>query len=46
MINGVEGNPLAILASQLRLPLHKISREAPLHFPDGSIVPKQFDQEV
>eukprot|EP00210_Caulerpa_lentillifera_P000166 g161.t1 len=45
VINGVEGNPLAVLAAQLCLPLHKISREAPLHFPDGTTVPKALDQE-
>lgn len=46
IVSGIDGNPLAVIASQLDIPLHRITNETPLHFSDGSRVPKSIDKQV
>jgi hypothetical protein len=47
IITGIDGNPLAVLAAQLGLPLHNIdSTDVPLYLADGSQPDKQLDEEV
>lgn len=49
VITGTQGNPLAVLARQLGLPLHKIEaeqRDCPLFHGDGKVVSKAMDNLV
>lgn len=47
IITGIDGNPLAVLAKQLSIPLYHInSNDVPLYLEDGSEPPKQVDDEV
>lgn len=46
VVSGIDGNPLALMATQLGIPLHSIDNDTPLHFPDGSPVSKSVDREV
>ena len=49
VITGVAGNPLAVLAQQLDLPLHTIEaeqRDCPLYQGDGKIVSTAMDNAV
>lgn len=46
IITGIHSNPLAVLARQLNIPLHDISRDVPLYLWDGSEVDVKVDKEV
>lgn len=49
VITGVRGNPLAVLASQLKIPMYKIRAEpedCPLYRSNGSLVSGSVDQQV
>ena len=47
ILTGIDGNPLAVLARQLRIPLHDIDfEEVPLYLPDGSRPDSQLDKQV
>lgn len=46
MISGIDGNPLAVLAKQLGIPLHRINDDTPFYFSDGSTVNREIDIEV
>lgn len=49
VITGVNGNPLAVLASQLKIPMYAIRAEpedCPLYRSDGNLVSTATDQEV
>lgn len=49
VITGVNGNPVAVLARQLGIPLHRIDAEqadCPLYKNDGGIVAKSMDRLV
>jgi phytoene dehydrogenase-like protein len=46
IITGIDGNPLAILAKQLRIPMHVIRTECPLYLPNGAQVPAAADAAV
>ncbi|GMH38451.1 hypothetical protein BSKO_06335 [Bryopsis sp. KO-2023] len=46
VISGIDGNPLAVLAKQLSIPLHRINDDTPFYFSDGTLVNKQIDAEA
>jgi hypothetical protein len=49
VITGINGNPLAVLARQLGIPLHKIEaeqRECPLYQSNGKVVSRAMDNLV
>ena len=46
ILSGIDGNPLAILATQLDIPLHCIDQNIHLHASDGSVISKEMDKEV
>ena len=47
IITGIDGNPLAVLAAQLRIPLHHInSSDVPLFCDDGSQADRTLDSKV
>lgn len=46
IITGVHSNPLAVLARQLRIPLHDISGDVPLYLRDGSELGTKVDKQV
>lgn len=49
VITGVDGNPLAVLAMQLGIDMHRIeaeSHECPLFFRDGATVNPTLDEQV
>jgi lysine-specific histone demethylase 1 len=47
IITGIDGNPLAVLAAQLRIPLHHInSADVPLFCDDGSQADRTLDSKV
>ncbi|KAK9814743.1 hypothetical protein WJX72_010741 [[Myrmecia] bisecta] len=47
VITGIDGNPLAILAKQLQIPLHLINtQQVPLHVEDGSEANKAIDDQT
>ena len=46
IVSGIDGNPLALVAMQLDIPLHRIQQQTALHFSDGTVVPKELDKEV
>ncbi|KAI3430663.1 hypothetical protein D9Q98_005255 [Chlorella vulgaris] len=46
IITGIDGNPLAVLCKQMRLPLADIRSDTPLFFSDGSPPDKDLDEEV
>ena len=47
IITGIDGNPLAVLAAQLRIPLHHInSKDVPLFRDDGAQADRTLDSKV
>ena len=47
IITGADGNPLAVLAAQLRVPLHHInSKDVPLFCDDGAQADRALDGKV
>ena len=47
IITGIDGNPLAVLAAQLRIPLHHInSKDVPLFCDDGTQADRTLDGKV
>ena len=49
VITGANGNPLAVLARQLGIPLHKIDaeqRDCPLYQSNGKVVSRAMDNLV
>ncbi|GFH10950.1 SWIRM domain-containing protein [Haematococcus lacustris] len=46
IITGIDGNPLAVLARQLGLPMHRITDRCPLYLPGGEEAPKDLDDKV
>lgn len=47
IITGIDGNPLAVLARQLDIPMHDInSNDVPLYLRDGSQLPQAVDMQV
>lgn len=46
MISGIDGNPLAVLAKQLNIPMHRINDDTPFYCSDGRTVDMQIDTEV
>jgi hypothetical protein len=46
IITGVDGNPLAVLARQLRLPLHNIREKCPMYLDSGDEAPLDLDEQV
>jgi hypothetical protein len=49
VITGVNGNPLAVMAKQLDVPMHRIdadSKVCPLYFSDGKTVDRALDKLV
>ena len=47
MLTGIDGNPLAVITTQMRIPLWKIkSDKSPLYLPDGSQADKEIDEKV
>lgn len=46
VITGIEGNPLGVLARQLKIPLHNIRDKCPLHQPNGLPVKEDVDSKV
>jgi len=47
VLTGIDGNPLAVITTQMRIPLWKIkSDKSPLYLPDGSQADKEIDEKV
>jgi hypothetical protein len=47
IVTGIDGNPLAVVAKQLRIPLYDINSEGvPLYMPDGSEPDAALDNQV
>ena len=47
ILTGIDGNPLAVLAKQLHIPLHVIDEaDVPLYHDDGQEANTALDQEV
>lgn len=47
IITGIDGNPLAVLARQLNIPMHDIAGiDVPLYLRDGSQLDATIDQQV
>ncbi|XP_019450504.1 PREDICTED: lysine-specific histone demethylase 1 homolog 2-like isoform X2 [Lupinus angustifolius] len=46
IINGIDANPLAVLARQLSIPMHRIRDICPLYKPNGELVDKEIDSHV
>jgi hypothetical protein len=47
ILTGIDGNPLAVLAKQLHIPLHVIDEaDVPLYHDDGREANTALDQEV
>ena len=47
IITGIDGNPLAVLAAQLNIPLHDINvAGVPLYLEDGRLPDARIDQKV
>ena len=47
VITGIDGNPLAVLARQLHIPLYNIETEhVPIFMDDGSSADAQLDKQV
>ena len=46
IITGIDGNPLAVLSSQLGIPMHTIGPDCDLLLPDGSKASKAIDNQV
>ncbi|KAB1203590.1 hypothetical protein CJ030_MR8G015413 [Morella rubra] len=46
VLTGINGNPLGVLARQMRLPLHKVRDICPLYLPDGEAVNSEIDSKV
>jgi hypothetical protein len=47
ILTGIDGNPLAVLARQLRIPLHHINSEGvPLYCADGREANRRLDQQA
>lgn len=46
VLTGINGNPLAVLARQLSLPLHKVRDICPLYMPNGRTVNPDVDSKV
>jgi lysine-specific histone demethylase 1 len=46
VITGIDGNPLAVLASQMGIGLYHIQGEPRMYLPDGSVVDEELDQKV
>ncbi|KAJ4790196.1 Lysine-specific histone demethylase 1 [Rhynchospora pubera] len=46
VLTGINGNPLAVLARQLGLPLHKVRDICPLYLPDGRPVDSDIDDRM
>lgn len=43
---GVDGNPLAVVAKQLGIPMHNIREDCPMFLEDGALAPKELDDQV
>ena len=47
ILTGIDGNPLAVLAKQLHIPMHDIETlQVPLYLADGTTPPKFLDEQV
>jgi len=46
IITGIDGNPLAVLARQLGVPMHEIRNRCPLYLEDGTEAPADLDAQV
>lgn len=47
IITGIDGNPLAVLAAQLNIPLHDINTAGvPLYLEDGRVPDARIDKKV
>ena len=47
VITGIDGNPLAVLAKQLQIPMHDINTaNVPLYLADGEEAAAELDAEV
>lgn len=47
IITGIDGNPLAVLAAQLNIPLHEINTAGvPLYLEDGRVPDPAIDKKV
>jgi hypothetical protein len=49
VITGVNGNPIALMAKQLGIPMHRIDADSemcPLFFNDGKLVDRTLDKLV
>ncbi|KAE9616979.1 putative spermine oxidase transcription regulator Homeodomain-LIKE family [Lupinus albus] len=46
IITGIDANPLAVLARQLSIPLHRVRDKCPLYKPNGELVEKEIDSHV
>ena len=46
VVTGLGGNPVAILAKQINMQLHKIKQKCPLYEANGNTVPKDKDEMV
>lgn len=46
VLTGINGNPLGVLARQLRMPLHKVRDICPLYLPNGRMVNTDVDSKV
>ena len=46
IITGIDGNPLAVLAAQLNIPMQDIETNVPLYLDDGRILDPKTDKKV
>jgi lysine-specific histone demethylase 1 len=46
IITGIDGNPLAVLAKQLDVPMHSIRPDCPLYYDDDGSVPDAVLDEL
>ena len=47
ILTGIDGNPLAVLAKQLHIPMHDIETlQVPIYLADGTTPPKFLDEQV
>jgi hypothetical protein len=43
---GIDGNPLAVIARQMGVPMHEIRNRCPLYLEDGTEAPADLDAQV
>ncbi|XP_015791892.1 lysine-specific histone demethylase 1A [Tetranychus urticae] len=46
VVNGLGGNPMAVIAKQINMQLNKIKQKCPLYESNGATVPKEKDEMV